>query len=74
MTQPYLPVAEAFMIATSRAVDLDMTPRWRWRRRQQLRAELAALCAIADATRDTAVPGSAGSLPLRAIIRHTSGI
>lgn len=70
----YIPVAAALMHGRGVAADLSTTPPWRWWKRTQLRAELRASCAIADATRRSVTPGSVDLLPLREIIRQQNGI
>jgi hypothetical protein len=42
---------DAFQAATSVAAELDVTPRWRRRKRQRLEARLYELCARADRER-----------------------
>jgi hypothetical protein len=44
-------LANAFRCATKLAADFDRTPRWRWRKRRRLWAELERAAERADAIR-----------------------
>lgn len=62
----------AFRRAATLHVRLQMTPRWRWRRRAMLDAELAAACAEADRARN-AIGKAPGGRGLRAVLEDRDG-
>lgn len=60
---------DCFQRVTRLAVDLEMCPRWRWRKRRELEARYAEACEAADRAR-ARVGVTPGAPPIRQIIKE----